>query len=90
MNLIKQTAILFFIVITSFQAPAQQTSLVKIVMFGNSITHQGKWEEVLGRKDVLNWGIPGYTTGQLICTTVFTNIPGSGYGDAAKRQWPKL
>lgn len=39
-----------------------------IVMFGNSITFQGKWEEVLGRNDVANRGIPGYTTGQLIWT----------------------
>jgi lysophospholipase L1-like esterase len=37
-------------------------------MFGNSITFQGKWEEVLGRTDVANRGIPGYTTGQLIWT----------------------
>ena len=39
-----------------------------IVMFGNSITFQGKWEEALNRKDVVNWGIPGYLTGQLIWT----------------------
>ncbi len=39
-----------------------------IVMFGNSITFQGKWGEVLGRNDVANRGIPGYTTGQLIWT----------------------
>jgi lysophospholipase L1-like esterase len=47
---------------------AQNSSSVSIVMFGNSITFQGKWEEVLGRSDVANRGIPGYTTGQLIWT----------------------
>jgi lysophospholipase L1-like esterase len=51
------------------QNSEKETAQVKnIVMFGNSITNQGKWEEVLGRPDVLNWGIPGYTTGQLIWT----------------------
>jgi len=39
-----------------------------IVMIGDSITHQGNWEQVLGRNDVVNWGIPGYTTGQLAWT----------------------
>ena len=39
-----------------------------IVMIGDSITHQGNWEQVLGRTDVVNWGIPGYTTGQLAWT----------------------
>ena len=37
-------------------------------MFGNSITNQGNWEKVLERTDVVNWGIPGYATGQLIWT----------------------
>lgn len=39
-----------------------------IVMFGNSITYQGNWEKALQRNDVTNWGIPGYTTGQLAWT----------------------
>jgi alpha-glucosidase len=39
-----------------------------IVMIGDSITHQGNWEQALGRHDVVNWGIPGYTTGQLAWT----------------------
>ena len=48
-------------------------------MFGNSITNQGKWEELLGRQDVLNWGIPGYATGQLIWTikNVLHDHPGT-------------
>ena len=48
-------------------------------MFGNSITNHGKWEEILGRTDVLNWGIPGYTTGQLIWTikNVLQDHPGA-------------
>ena len=48
---------------------AQQRDTSKtIIMFGNSITHNGNWEEVLNRKDVVNWGIPGYTTQQLSWT----------------------
>lgn len=39
-----------------------------IAMVGDSITHQGDWTKVLGRTDVTNWGIPGYTTGQLAWT----------------------
>lgn len=31
----------------------------KIVMFGNSLTAQGKWVALLGRMDVLNSGFPG-------------------------------
>ena len=37
-----------------------------VVMFGNSITFQGNWDEVLHRADVVRWGVPGNTTGQLI------------------------
>lgn len=33
-----------------------------IVMYGNSITAQGKWVELLGRTDVMNNGLPGQTT----------------------------
>lgn len=33
-----------------------------IVMYGNSITAQGKWVELLGRTDVLNNGLPGQAT----------------------------
>jgi alpha-glucosidase len=45
-------------------APPEKT----VVMIGDSITHQGNWEQALGRNDVVNWGIPGYTTGQLAWT----------------------
>jgi len=34
----------------------------KVVMFGNSLTAQGKWVELLGRTDVLNSGFPGLCT----------------------------
>ncbi len=61
--------LLTLIFISSFTiAYSQNGNTVKIVMYGNSITFQGKWEEVLGRNDVANRGIPGYTTGQLIWT----------------------
>ena len=33
-----------------------------IVMYGNSITAQGKWTDLLDRTDVLNSGLPGMTT----------------------------
>lgn len=39
-----------------------------IAMVGDSITRQGKWPELLGRADVVNWGHPGYTTGQIAWT----------------------
>lgn len=34
----------------------------KIVMYGNSITAQGKWVELLGRTDVINSALPGQCT----------------------------
>lgn len=39
-----------------------------IAMIGDSLTRQGDWSKVLNRSDVTNWGIPGYTTGQLAWT----------------------
>lgn len=64
-----KTALLALIITCSFSVAFSQTANpVKVVMFGNSITFQGKWAEVLGRTDVANRGIPGYTTGQLIWT----------------------
>lgn len=33
-----------------------------IIMYGNSITAQGKWTALLDRNDVLNSGLPGMTT----------------------------
>ena len=48
-------------------------------MFGNSITFQGNWDEVLHRSDIVKWGMPGYTTGQLIWTikNVLQDYPGT-------------
>lgn len=40
----------------------------RIAMIGDSITRQGDWTALLGREDVINWGHPGYTTGQLAWT----------------------
>jgi len=70
------------ILITIFavvKTKSQDNSTKNVVMFGNSITNQGKWEEVLVRPDVLNWGIPGYATGQLIWTikNVLHDHPGT-------------
>ena len=39
-----------------------------IVLIGDSITHGGEWDKLLARPEVLSWGIPGYTTGQLAWT----------------------
>jgi len=68
MRTIRLFYLVFFISIFHDMNLDAQTSNKKVVMFGNSITNQGNWEEVLGRTDVLGWGIPGYTTGQLIWT----------------------
>lgn len=38
---------------------------VRIVMLGDSITHAGDWNELLGREDVLNGGMPGWTSEQI-------------------------
>ncbi len=49
-----------------------------IIMYGNSITAQGKWVELLGRTDVINNGLPGQTTyhfRQLIKTHVINLHP---------------
>lgn len=59
--------------LSAFQLNAQENQDQRIkgktvVMFGNSITYMGKWNEVLNREDIVNWGIPGYVTGQLIWT----------------------
>jgi alpha-glucosidase len=52
---------------------------VRIVMLGNSITHQGgNWNEILGRNDVYNCGQGGYTTQQfcwLLDSCVFASEP---------------
>ena len=37
-------------------------------MIGDSITRQGDWAALLGREEVVNWGHPGYTTGQIAWT----------------------
>lgn len=37
-----------------------------IVMYGNSITAQGKWVELLGRTDVMNNALPGQPTYQFL------------------------
>jgi lysophospholipase L1-like esterase len=61
------------------QNESKQDHSKVVVMYGNSITYQGNWEEVLNRKDILKWGIPGYLTGQLIWTIkdVLKNYPGT-------------
>ncbi|HUX58006.1 MAG TPA: GDSL-type esterase/lipase family protein [Bacteroidales bacterium] len=62
-----------------FSSNGNQDNKKNIVMFGNSITFQGKWEDILERTDVVNRGIPGYTTGQLIWTIkdVLRDYPGT-------------
>lgn len=51
----------------SATSPASKP-LPLIAMIGDSITHQGQWPALLDRADVLNWGHPGYTTGQIAWT----------------------
>jgi hypothetical protein len=73
--------ITFFFINSGFTQNAENKTkeAITIVMFGNSITFQGKWEQVLNRQDVANCGIPGYTTGQLIWTikNVLRDHPGT-------------
>lgn len=60
-----------FLAVAGFAQSNQTDTITKsspIVMAGNSITHHGDWQKVLGRKDVTNWGIPGYTTEQISWT----------------------
>lgn len=45
-----------------FQAFVSVKGNPKIIMFGNSITAQGKWVELLGRTDVLTQALPGQCT----------------------------
>ncbi len=42
------------------------TTEIKIVMFGDSITEDGNWTGLLQRNDVKNSGYSGFTTGQLL------------------------
>ncbi len=53
----------------------EENPTINIVMLGNSITAQGNWAEVLGREDVFNGGMPGWTTQQL--SWVIKNYIGS-------------
>jgi lysophospholipase L1-like esterase len=45
-----------------YQAFVTAKGRPKIVMFGNSITAQGKWVELLGRTDVMTRALPGQCT----------------------------
>lgn len=78
MKMLKYIHVILLITIMH-PAFSQDNKHKTIVMFGNSITYQGKWQEILGRDDVVNWGIPGYTTGQLIWTikNVLQEHPGT-------------
>ena len=53
---------------TPTSAEVAEQASASVLMLGDSITAQGEWATVLGRDDVANRGIPGYTTGQLIWT----------------------
>lgn len=61
-------SLIFLLFTGNLNAQNQPVSEKVVVMFGNSITYQGSWEKLLNRDDILNYGIPGYTTGQLIWT----------------------
>lgn len=45
-----------------YQRYVQVQGEYTIIMYGNSITAQGKWVELLGRTDVLNAALPGQAT----------------------------
>ena len=73
----KRTLIFFLLVSLSTAVLCQVTPKVtadtivnagRIFMVGNSITYGGEWTKLLNRNDVINWGIPGYTTEQISWT----------------------
>ncbi len=75
----KYLHLIFIVVLLNFNqhlyaqgTPGNPTDTIKhianIVMSGNSITYSGHWKKLLGREDVTNWGIPGYTTEQISWT----------------------
>jgi len=41
------------------------SSTVSVVMFGDSLIEKGDWENILGRSDVRNSGVGGFTTSHL-------------------------
>jgi alpha-glucosidase len=69
-NFFHLTVLLLFFIKASAQSNPSDTIKAgnPIIMVGNSITFQGDWKKVLNRNDVTNWGIPGYTTGQIAWT----------------------
>lgn len=71
--------ILAFMLYNAFKHPVAHLNMVpvanerdaidttkKVVMLGNSITYQGNWPQLLNRTDVINWGVPGCTSGQMV------------------------
>ncbi len=66
--------LVFFLLLSYSHAFSQSspTDTIKsrgqIFMVGNSITFQGDWKKILKREDIVNWGIPGYTTEQISWT----------------------
>ena len=66
-NILFFIACLFTCTLRAF-SQTTTTDTAKILMVGNSITYQGNWKQILRRDDVINYGIPGYTTEQLSWT----------------------
>ena len=67
-------AVLFLFILTTaiiyrdriLQRFARWKGHAKIVTFGDSVTAQGNWVELLGRTDVINSGFPGLCTHHLV------------------------
>lgn len=49
-----------------FGGDGEEVENPKIVMFGDSLIDLGNWQELLGRTDLLNHGISGFTTSHFI------------------------
>lgn len=39
---------------------------IRVVMLGDSITHAGNWQLLLNRNDIINAGMPGWTSDQIV------------------------
>ena len=61
-SIFRSSILVAILLLVAFRSPAK----VKVVMFGDSITKMGNWNELFKRDDVINRGFPGFTTSHLV------------------------